>query len=231
MRKVTFYIDDSAFFNHEAPRVDLGDQESFKAIYTLYGEGKNIDRYELTDKFGNKIPLSSLNGYQRGVILNDCKAYFSGGNYHGNGTKPCGVVKIVDNDMIMEMIGEQKQYLAPTARLREDIANAMRVANNFEEYKTVMENNGYLLNEGNSEQHGRYITYTTSTGKKVRDYTLGENSTYERLMTFLKSKDNPMQQNNCLVDLLAAAEAKRSVGRDIACDDSIDKGRNLNVDR
>ena len=116
-------------------------------------------------------------------------------------------------------------------RVRMDIANAMRVANSFEEYKTIMENNGYSLHERNSEQHGRSITYITSNGNKVRDYTLGENSTYEYLITFLEMKNNSMQQNNRLVDLLAAAESKKEVGRDNEVDCSLDKGRSLDVER
>lgn len=177
MRKVTFFIDDLAFFNHEAPGVDFGDKESFKAIYTLYGEGKNIDRYELTDPDGNKISLADLNGYQKGVILNDCKAYFTGSSYHGGGTRPCGVIMIDDRNNSWR------------ERVRVDIVNAMRVSNNFEEYKTVMENNGYSLHEGNNEQHGRYITYTAPDGKKVRDYTLGEHVSYERLLTNWETKN------------------------------------------
>lgn len=126
MRKVTFFIDDLAFFNLEAPGVDLGDKESFKAIYTLYGEGKNIERYELTDQEGNKIPLTDLNGYQKGVILNDCKAYFTGSSYHSNGTKPCGVVKIDDSshkdkerNNVMEQQGKEREYVALDEQIRE----------------------------------------------------------------------------------------------------------------
>lgn len=195
MRKVTFFIDDLAFFKDEAPDVDFGDQKSFKAVYTLYGEGKNIDRYKLESVdgviIGAKIPLDTLNGYQRGVILNDCKAYFEGRSYTNNGTKPCGVVKIVDNGLVLEMIGEQKQYLTPKARIREDIANAMRVSNTFEEYKTVMTNNGYELREGNSQEHGHFITYTAPNGQKIRDYILGENYTYNAVVSNFTKENKP----------------------------------------
>lgn len=76
------------------------------------------------------------------------------------------------------------------ARVSTDIANAMRVSNNFEEYRTIMENAGYSLREGNSQQNGHYITYTTPNGKRVRDYTLGQTSTYEQLLTYWEIKTN-----------------------------------------
>lgn len=38
----------------------------------------------------------NLNGYEKGVVLNDCYAYFTGGNYHSNASQPCGVVEIVE---------------------------------------------------------------------------------------------------------------------------------------
>lgn len=76
------------------------------------------------------------------------------------------------------------------ARVNQDIANSMRVSNNFEEYKTIMEDAGYSLREGNSQQHGHYITYTTPNGKKVRDYILGEISSYEQLLTYWEIKNN-----------------------------------------
>lgn len=104
MRKVTFYIDDIAYFAHKAPGVDLGNEESFKAIYTLYGEGKNIDRYELTDMDGNKLPITSLNGYQKGMILNECQAYFTDGNAPTPDKMPCGVIKVNDNGTIAELV-------------------------------------------------------------------------------------------------------------------------------
>lgn len=99
-RKVTFVIDDLAFFKVDFSFTDnqmketFREKESFKAIYTLTGYGKNLDRYTLTDFDGNKIPLDSLNGYQKGIILNDCCAYFTGGKYFDNSTFPCGVVEI-----------------------------------------------------------------------------------------------------------------------------------------
>lgn len=108
MRKVIFKIDDIAwmqkFYNlSEEQKKDIfADQESFKVIYTLYGEGKNVDRYTLTDYDGNNIPWDNLNGYQKGVVLNDCYAYFVGGKYHGNETEPCGVVDIQDMEKITE---------------------------------------------------------------------------------------------------------------------------------
>lgn len=108
MRKVTFKIDDLAWMQKHYNLTDeqmkdvFGDKESFRVIYTLYREGNCIDRYTLTDYDGNKVNLNDLNGYQRGVVLNDCMAYFNGGKYHSNGTEPCGVVDIQDMEKITE---------------------------------------------------------------------------------------------------------------------------------
>lgn len=106
MRRVKFYIDDLAFFKKEYKFTDeqmtevFGkDRESFKVIYTLYGKFKEPDRYELTDYDGNKVCRESLNNYQRGVVLNDCFAYYVGGKYHFNCSYPCGVVKIIDEEI------------------------------------------------------------------------------------------------------------------------------------
>lgn len=108
MRVVTFKIDDIAwmekFYNlSEEQKKDIfEDQEPFKAIYTLYGNGTNVNRYTLTDYDGNKISLDDLNGYQKGIILNDCYTYFVGGKYHSDTKKPCGVIDIQDMEKIIE---------------------------------------------------------------------------------------------------------------------------------
>ena len=111
MRKVIFKIDDFEFFKKLFKKRNLTEEEQndilggitqFKAIYTLYGKEKNIDRYALTDHNGNEINLNDLNGYQKGVVLNDCKEYFNGGKYFGNGAEPCGVVDIQDMEKITE---------------------------------------------------------------------------------------------------------------------------------
>lgn len=111
MRKVIFTIDDLEYFKRmlqkqevteEAQKDILENINQFKVIYTLYGEGKNVDRYTLTDFDGNKVNLNDLNGYQKGLVLNDCMAYFTGGKYHSNGTEPCGVIDIQDMEKITE---------------------------------------------------------------------------------------------------------------------------------
>lgn len=111
MRKVIFTIDDLEYFRRMLQKQNVAEEaqkdilkilNDFKAIYTLYGEGKNVHRYTLTDFNGNKINLNDLNGYQRGVVLNDCVAYFNGGKYHENETEPCGVVDIQDMEKIAE---------------------------------------------------------------------------------------------------------------------------------
>lgn len=61
MRKVVFYIDDLCYFRKEFNLTEtqsndiFNGEDSFKVIYTLYGEGKVINNYELTDYNGNRI--------------------------------------------------------------------------------------------------------------------------------------------------------------------------------
>ena len=105
MRKVIFKIDDKEYFRRELEKENCTENQiedilkglgNFKAIYTLHGNGKQVDRYELTDQDGNKININDLNGYEKGVVLNDCYDYFVGGKYCFNADKPCGVVEIVE---------------------------------------------------------------------------------------------------------------------------------------
>lgn len=105
MRKVIFKIDDKEYFRRELEKENvpndikeeiLNSVKGFKSIYTLYGNEKQVDRYELTDYDGNKININDLNGYEKGVVLNDCYAYFTGEKYHSNASQPCGVVEIVE---------------------------------------------------------------------------------------------------------------------------------------
>ena len=60
----------------------------------MTGEGKYPDKYELTDYNGNKIPLEALNGYQKGVILNECMKYFANEKSLRTQPEPHGVIKI-----------------------------------------------------------------------------------------------------------------------------------------
>lgn len=106
MRKVTFIINDLEWFRKFYKMSDsqfkdiFANQKSFNCIYTLYGEErKHPDRYELTDFDGNKISIDNLNGYQKGVVLNDCWAYFTGGKYHSDTDEPCGVVEIKEEEV------------------------------------------------------------------------------------------------------------------------------------
>lgn len=106
MRKVTFRIDDAEFFKREHKerlteeqwKGFFGGTSPFKAIYTIIGD-KYPDRYELTDMEGNKLVRDNLNGYQKGVVLNDCMAYFNGGKYFDNADKPCGVIEITEEEI------------------------------------------------------------------------------------------------------------------------------------
>lgn len=100
MRKVTFTIDDLEYFKRKFSFTDrqmdefFGDSESFMAIYTLVGEGNHPDKYELTDYNGNKISLEALNGYQKGIILNQCMEYFTNGKSLRTQPELHGVIKI-----------------------------------------------------------------------------------------------------------------------------------------
>lgn len=104
MRKVIFRIDDLAYFKKvynltEKQMNEFFTKPAFQAIYTLYGREKSVYRYELTDFNGNKILLNSLNGYIRGIILNDCMAYFYGYEYHDRETtEPFGVISIEESE-------------------------------------------------------------------------------------------------------------------------------------
>ena len=105
-RKVVFKIDDIAYFKKMYAFTEEQMQEifatitPFRAIYTLYGNGKDIRNYTLTDYDGNKISVNSLNGYVRGTILSDCMAYFWGMKYHDeNATEPFGVISIEDTEI------------------------------------------------------------------------------------------------------------------------------------
>lgn len=73
MRKVIFKIDDKEYFRRELEKENvpndikeeiLNSVKGFKSIYTLYGNEKQVDRYELTDQDGNKININDLNGYE-----------------------------------------------------------------------------------------------------------------------------------------------------------------------
>lgn len=102
MRKVIFKIDDIVWMKKYYSLTDeqmediFSNQRSFKVLYTLIGKGKTVDRYELTDYEGNKIKMDDLNGYERGVVLNDCYAYFTGGKYQNDTNEPCGVIEIIE---------------------------------------------------------------------------------------------------------------------------------------
>lgn len=108
MRKVKYVVDDIQWFQRFYKFTDeqmddlFKNQESFKVIYTLFGDEKQVDRYKLTDYAGNKIDYHSLNGYQRGVVLNDCYARFTGGKYHNEKDEPTGVILIEETTIESE---------------------------------------------------------------------------------------------------------------------------------
>lgn len=102
MRKMVYYIDDVEFFRRcLLDREDVSEVEAknildslnsaFRAEYTLYGNGADIERYELKHPDGSKMSLSELNGYQRGCILGECKQHFANPEKY---PEPCGVIEI-----------------------------------------------------------------------------------------------------------------------------------------
>lgn len=102
MRKVIFKIDDIVWMKkhynltEEQIKDIFSDPKPFRVFYVLIGNGKSVNRYELTDYEENKLRMDDLNGYERGVVLNDCYAYFTGGKYHSDTKGPCGVIEIVE---------------------------------------------------------------------------------------------------------------------------------------
>lgn len=119
-RKAIFVIDDNKYFKEQYNLTDEQALEvltipTFKAIYSLFGNGNNLDRYELVDVFGNSIDINKLNGYQKAMILGECENYFMGIQKD----KPCGVVEmkemfvesfwmveVSENKITGEIIGE-----------------------------------------------------------------------------------------------------------------------------
>ena len=105
MRKVTFMIDDYNYFKNlfysrfsESPKEDIekalsGLNSCFKATFILTGE-EFPDQYELLSENGEKMNINDLNGYQKGIVINDCYRYFE-----GKIKEPCGVVEIKDENL------------------------------------------------------------------------------------------------------------------------------------
>lgn len=100
MRKVIFTINDLEWFKRCYNLSDdmlkslSEERNAFKCMFTLIGEGTTIDRYTLTDGVGNKLNINDLNGFEKGVIINDCYAYFEGRSYSDESARPCGIIDI-----------------------------------------------------------------------------------------------------------------------------------------
>lgn len=113
MRKVTYILDDIEYFRRDfKTQCGLSDAETekfvsqfentFSLIYTLYGRqgaGKNEfpDRYQLTDKDGNKVDLNSLNPYQKSC-LNRCMDHFANLCPPDESIPPC-VIEIKEEEV------------------------------------------------------------------------------------------------------------------------------------
>lgn len=100
-KKVTYIINDYVFFLNELTdsyhleydeALNIVDyMEPFECMLVLEGtESSNIpDRYKLYDKMHKPMNINSLNGYQKGCIINECYKH-----YAGNAEKPFGVIAI-----------------------------------------------------------------------------------------------------------------------------------------
>lgn len=106
-RKVIFKINDKEYFKREMNLSEefaeelFKNMKLFKGTYTLYGSGNNIEKYSLI-RDGRKINIHDLNGYEKGVIINDCQSYFEGREFFCNGKNPCGVIEVCDMEKITE---------------------------------------------------------------------------------------------------------------------------------
>ena len=89
-------LEDFMKYQRRILRKFLKEKNRFKVIFTLYGNGKTVDRHELTDFNGNKKNINDLNGYEKGVILNDCYAYFEGRKYHSEARIPGGMIEVIE---------------------------------------------------------------------------------------------------------------------------------------
>lgn len=106
MRKVTFIIDDIEYLRN-LYKEELTEEQfneivinlnTFKAIYTLTGN-QMADRYTLTTPEGEKLNINDLSGYQKGCIINDCVGYFESKDKNHKDKLPCGVVKVIEEEI------------------------------------------------------------------------------------------------------------------------------------
>ena len=96
MRKVKYHINDLEWMKQhykmsgkEFSSIFDG-QIPFQAVYSLIGE-QNSNKYVLLDIEGNRLNINNLNGYEKGVILNDCNNHFL-----GKTSVPRGAVSIIE---------------------------------------------------------------------------------------------------------------------------------------
>ena len=45
------------------------------------------------------MSMNDLNGYERGVVLNDCERHFNGVPCEDGTNRPCGVVRITETEV------------------------------------------------------------------------------------------------------------------------------------
>lgn len=101
MRKVIFTINDDLYLRDDLKRQNpkitqeqidniMVNLPCFRAVFTLYGSERShlADHYELLTESG-ETNVNKLNGYQRGIVINECYQYFE-----GKINNPFGVIKI-----------------------------------------------------------------------------------------------------------------------------------------
>lgn len=76
------------------------DMNNFRCTYILSGNGNLPDHYELLDENGNYLNINDCNGFQKGVVLNDCFNYFVCCQKDIEANPPCGVLKIYNTDVV-----------------------------------------------------------------------------------------------------------------------------------
>ena len=110
MRRTTFYIDDGQYWGDLLENV----QDRFRAVYILFGENKNMTKYELFYPDGESLSLASLNDYQQNIILAGCQKFFETG-----GRLPVGCTAILDESkagtFLHLVIGASKCLVSPHA--------------------------------------------------------------------------------------------------------------------
>ena len=124
-RTVVYYIDDlealrrsllrdGGLTEKQADSLTENLPPSFRAVYTLYGFGKTVDRYTLTEwETREKIPVDALNPYQHSILY-ECMAHFEGTPLPDGKIFPTGVVCIQGDG------ASDRYYMRPSQQGKEE---------------------------------------------------------------------------------------------------------------